>query len=135
MDFHLDPASGVPIYVQLKQEIKYAIASGRYPPGSRLPTVRQLAVALRVNPNTVSRVYSELEKEGLLATRQGKGTFVKENLPADNPGREDILHKLVGNFWQECLALGFSPEEILATVVAKAREGEVASGEGNADEE
>lgn len=135
MDFHLDPASGVPIYVQLKQEIKYAIASGRYPPGSRLPTVRQLAVALRVNPNTVSRVYSELEKEGLLATRQGKGTFVKENLPADNPGREDILHKLVGNFWQECLALGFTPEEILATVVAKAREGEAASGEGNADEE
>lgn len=135
MDFHLDPASGVPIYVQLKQEIKYAIASGRYPPGSRLPTVRQLAVALRVNPNTVSRVYSELEKEGLLATRQGKGTFVKENLPADNPGRDDILRKLVADFWQECLALGFSPEEILATVVAKAREGEPAAARSDAEEE
>ena len=63
--FEIDLKNGIPIYIQLKREIKYAIATGKLPPGSQLPTVRQLAVDLKVNVNTIRRVYSELKKEGV----------------------------------------------------------------------
>lgn len=113
MDFQIDFSSGVPIYVQLKDEIRYKVAAGLYPPGMQLPTVRQLAVSLRINPNTVSRVYSELEREGILATRQGKGTFVRES---DGPGeveREQRLAEILEHFLKEARSLGYSPEEVL----------------------
>ncbi len=79
MPFNINVDSRIPIYVQLKEAIKLAIATGKFPPGSQLPTVRQLAVQLKINANTVSRVYLELESEGVVATRQGKGTFVKDH--------------------------------------------------------
>lgn len=74
--FHVNPRSGVPIYVQLKEQIKAAAAGGILPPGSQLPSVRDLAVSLTINPNTVVRAYTELEREGLLQSEQGRGTFV-----------------------------------------------------------
>lgn len=116
MKFELDFKSGVPIYVQLKNEIKYAIATGKLPPGSQLPTVRQLAVTLKVNVNTISRVYSELEKEGVLSTRQGKGTFVseKEILPPDR-GNER-LDQLIDKLFIEAFELGYRPEELLECI-------------------
>lgn len=111
--------SRVPIYVQLKEAIKLAIATGRYPPGSQLPTVRQLAVQLKINANTVARVYIELEGEGVLATRQGKGTFVKGLQESSAAVRENSLNGLLDDFIVRASALGFSPEELLKAVEKK----------------
>ena len=112
MKFDLNFHSGIPIYIQLKEQIKYGIASGHLKPGTQLPTVRKLAVDLRINANTVSRVYSELEHEGLLATRKGKGTFVLEsNVPHQ---RHDIkvLKSEMENLVNRARELGFTPNEI-----------------------
>ena len=81
MDFLIDTKSGIPIYRQIIEQIKFAIAGGRLVTGQQLPTVRQLAVDLSINPNTVIRAYRELEIEGLLETQQGSGTFVSQKNP------------------------------------------------------
>ncbi|NLN22275.1 MAG: GntR family transcriptional regulator [Syntrophomonadaceae bacterium] len=122
MKFEIDFDSGIPIYIQLKNEIKYAIATGKIPPGSQLPTVRQLAVDLKVNVNTISRVYSELEKEGVLSTRQGKGTFVSEkNVMKTNGRNKERLDQLVDKLFIEAFELGFSPEELLEYIQRRFR--------------
>ena len=72
----IDPRDKTPIYAQLERGLRAAIAAGRLQPGDQLPTVRQLAVELRVNANTVARVYAELERAGVLETRRGVGSFV-----------------------------------------------------------
>ena len=74
--FTLNTKSGVPIYRQIQDLIRYGIASGKLRPGEQLPTVRALAVELSVNPNTVIKAYTELERQGVLTTEQGSGTFV-----------------------------------------------------------
>ncbi|RJX27114.1 MAG: GntR family transcriptional regulator [Dethiobacter sp.] len=79
--FHLNPHSGIPMYLQLKEQIKTAVAGGALHPGDRLPPVRELALTLTVNPNTVARAYSELEREGILSAEQGRGTFVSGGEP------------------------------------------------------
>jgi GntR family transcriptional regulator len=80
-NFNVDPRSGVPIYVQLIDQVKRSIAVGALDPGERLPTVKQLAVDLTVNPNTVARAYRDLEREGVIATSPGRGSFVGEGDP------------------------------------------------------
>src|SRR5215203_5488416 len=74
--FSLSPSHPMPLYAQLTRAIRFAIATGRLRVGEQLPTVRQLAVELRVNANTVAKVYAELERSGILETRRGVGTFV-----------------------------------------------------------
>jgi len=76
--FRLDPHSGVPVYRQLMDQVQAAMASGALALGDQLPTVRQVAVDLAINPNTVSRAYREMEIRGLLDTQQGTGTFVAD---------------------------------------------------------
>src|SRR6202011_976092 len=92
----LDSKSGVPIYRQIQDQIRYGIASGLLSPGEQLPTVRALAVELAVNPNTVIKAYTELEREGILTTEQGTGTFVAGQQPAAMSGekREAMLESL-----------------------------------------
>src|SRR5947208_16784482 len=75
----IDTSDPAPIYVQIDRAIRAAVATGRLAKGAQLPTVRQLAVALRVNANTVAKVYSELERQGIVETRRGVGTFVSES--------------------------------------------------------
>src|SRR6187431_3716000 len=72
----IDPQDATPIYAQLERALRAAIATGRMQPGDQLPTVRQLAVELRVNANTVARVYAELERAGVIETRRGVGSFI-----------------------------------------------------------
>src|SRR5215831_5478355 len=91
--FKLDPRSGVPIYRQIQDQVRYGIASGLLSPGEQLPTVRALAVELSVNPNTVIKAYSELEREGVLTSEQGSGTFVA-GLPAGALGEAERGAKL-----------------------------------------
>jgi GntR family transcriptional regulator len=77
--WRLDASSGVPLYLQLKQQIIQRIIQGEWEPGHQLPTVRQLAVDVSINVNTVSRVYQEVERDGFIRTQQGKGTFVRQS--------------------------------------------------------
>lgn len=114
MKLQIDQSSGVPIYLQLKNQISYQIASGRLAVGDQLPTVRQLAVELTINPNTVARVYFELERDGFLSTKQGKGTFVAErDAPlSSEQERQTMLRETILRALTEAVADGFSPEEV-----------------------
>src|SRR6476659_8143953 len=89
IEFHLDPASGVPTYVQLVQQVHQALQLGRLEPGDRLPTAQQVVGALAINPNTVLKAYRDLEREGLVRPRPGMGTFVVGRLPRTDPAAQE----------------------------------------------
>jgi len=118
--WHVNPHSGVPLYVQLEQQVKTAIAAGVLAEGDRLPTVRELALELTINPNTVARAYRELERAGFIETTPGRGTFVKTGkvppMPVDERRRR--LEGVVDVMLAEARALGFADEQVLAAVTA-----------------
>jgi len=110
----LDLRSGVPVYRQLIDQVQGGIASGALSAGDQLPTVRQLAVDLAINPNTVLRAYRELELGGLLETQQGTGTFITERKPRQaTVERERQLNQLVGELLARAGASGFTADELL----------------------
>lgn len=110
----IDPKSGVPFYRQIIEQVKFAIASGDLKAGDRLPTVRQLAVDLSVNPNTVIRAYRELEIESLLDTQQGSGTFVSENRPKiDALERQRMLDQILTELLARASGYGLTLDEVL----------------------
>jgi GntR family transcriptional regulator len=118
INFSLDSKSGVPIYRQIQDQIRYGIASGRLRPGEQLPTVRALAVDLEVNPNTVIKAYGELERQGVLSTEQGSGTFVS-SLPAVALGPEDRqakLRALCAEFLSQAAQYGFGADDVLRAI-------------------
>jgi GntR family transcriptional regulator len=80
--FHLDPRSGVPTYLQLVQQVRHALRYGMLRPGDRLPTAREVVEDLAINPNTVLKAYRELDRDGLVRSRPGAGTFVSDGAPA-----------------------------------------------------
>ena len=122
--FGLDGASGVPVYRQLIDQVLVAIASGSLRPGDQLPTVRQLAVDLSINPNTVMRAYKELEIRGILTTQQGTGTFItKQEVRVDDAQREKRLNQLVGEFVARAGAEGFTVEELRKRLAELASDG------------
>jgi GntR family transcriptional regulator len=116
--FALDPKSGVPIYRQIQDQIRYGIASGLLQVGEQLPTVRALSVELSVNPNTVIKAYSELEREGILTTEQGSGTFVAPQTPLalTEAQRCAKLDSLCSEFLAQAARYGFSPGEVMAAI-------------------
>ena len=95
IEFELDVKSGVPFHRQIVDQIKYGIASDRLMPGEQLPTVRDLAVQLQVNPNTARKAYSELEILGILNTQQGTGTFVSNQQIEIGPDEKDRMLKQI----------------------------------------
>ena len=110
----LDPRSGVPVYRQIIDQVQGGIASGSLVAGDQLPTVRQLAVDLAINPNTVLRAYRELELGGLLETQQGTGTFItQKRIEHDQVERARQLNQLAGDFVARAGAAGFTVEELL----------------------
>jgi GntR family transcriptional regulator len=112
--FKLDLRSGMPVYRQLMDQVRAGIAAGSLAAGDQLPTVRQLAVDLAINPNTVLRAYRELELGDLLETQQGTGTFITQKKPRrDDVERERQLNQLVGEFLARAGAAGFTVEELL----------------------
>ena len=113
--FPLSPSHPMPLYAQLTRAIRFAIVTGKLQVGEQLPTVRQLAVELRVNANTVAKVYTELERSGILETRRGVGTFVSAQHFAANhrEDHETHLRELVDRFIEEAGALGFSVGDLL----------------------
>jgi GntR family transcriptional regulator len=111
----IDPKSGVPLYRQIIESVKFAIARGHLGPGDQLPTVRQLAVDLEVNPNTVVRAYREMEIEGVLDTQQGSGTFVTRHRPEiDALERSRMLGQILTELLARASGYGFTLEEVLA---------------------
>jgi GntR family transcriptional regulator len=112
--FRLDQHSGVPVYRQLIDQIQGGMASGTLAAGAQLPTVRQVAVDLAINPNTVLRAYRELEIRGVLDTQQGTGTFIAERQPKrDNLERERKLDQLAGEVAARAGAAGFTIQEVM----------------------
>src|SRR5271165_894827 len=111
--FRLDPHSGVPVYRQLIVQVQAGVASGALTVGDQLPTVRQVAVDLAINPNTVSRAYREMEIRGLLDTQQGTGTFVADRkIEHSKEDRERMLGQLVGEFVSRAGAAGFTLKQL-----------------------
>ena len=118
MHVSIDPSDRTPIYVQLDRGLRAAIAAGRLRSGDQLPTVRQLAVDLRINANTVARVYSELERAGVLKTRRGVGTFVRATPARAQPPHErnHRLRAFVTRLLADSEAAGFTIDEVLAAL-------------------
>jgi GntR family transcriptional regulator len=112
--FRLDTHSGVPVYRQIIDQVTGGMAAGALAAGDQLPTVRQLAVDLSINPNTVIRAYRELEIRGVLETQQGTGTFISQQKPQRDDGdRQRRLGQLVGEFVARAGSAGFTVEELL----------------------
>lgn len=113
MWFYVDPAAGVPIYMQVIDQVKRAAASGLLKLGDQLPSVRELAVELTVNPNTVAKAYQELERDGIIKTVRGVGTFIAEKeVKIVREERVKVLHAAIDKVVVEAHHLGFSDEEV-----------------------
>jgi GntR family transcriptional regulator len=112
--FMLDLHSGMPVYRQIMDQVRGGIASGSLTAGDQLPTVRQLAVDLEINPNTVVRAYRELELGGLLETHQGTGTFISaQKMKRADSQRERQLAQIVGDCVARAGAAGFTVDELI----------------------
>ena len=114
VELNLDLKSGVPFYRHIIDQVKSAIATEALGPGDRLPTVRQLAVDLSVNPNTVARAYTELELTGLVETQMGSGTFVGQRaVERDDLERRRLLDQLCQEFLSKVSTHGFTLDYVL----------------------
>ena len=108
--FEIDYNSGLPVWIQVKNRIAYLIGTGEYAPGDRLPTVRALAVDLDISYNTVNRAYMDLEREGYITTRKGRGTFVAERREVGADRAADI---------RACANAGMDDDDIVTLVQAR----------------
>jgi GntR family transcriptional regulator len=114
IDFKLDPKSGAPFYRQIIDQIKFGIAAGKLKTGEQLPTVRSLAVALKVNLNTVAKAYKELEIQNILATQQGTGTFISDikiQIPTEE--KKNKLKEICNEFSSIAFSYGFTVADII----------------------
>ena len=108
--FEFDPNR--PIYLQIIAEIKKRTVRGRYPPGEKLPSVREMALQMGVNPNTIARAYSELEREGFVFTRRGQGSFVTKTPERVETEREGLAEAAVESFVTEIRELGLNAHQV-----------------------
>lgn len=117
MQIHLEAKDGVPIYLQVMQQVKYLIASGRLQPGEELPSIRTLAEQLLVNPNTIARAYRELELAGVVEKRRTAGTYVAENgSPLARKERLKLINERIDRLLVEAFQMGFDLDDILKLV-------------------
>lgn len=113
MWFHIDPSSGTPIYRQIVDQVRQAIAGGTLSPGDRLPPVRDLAIELAVNPNTVAKAYQELERDGVIETSRGRGTFVAgEAAQVTDAEKAERLLPFIDRLIAEAYFLGISDDKL-----------------------
>jgi GntR family transcriptional regulator len=120
----IDTRDATPIYAQLERALRAAIASGRLRPGDQLPTVRQLAVDLEVNANTVARVYSDLERAGVIETRRGVGSFISASPAQAHPPREHErrLKTFVTRVLADIDRSGFTVQDVVAALSSARQE-------------
>ena len=120
--FHLDPRSGVATYLQIVQQVKEALRLGTLGVGDQLPTVREVVADLAINPNTVAKAYRDLEREGLVVARQGRGTFVASTLAPASLRHHEELRAELERWLRAALAAGLDEESIRALISATLRE-------------
>ena len=114
IEFALEAESGIPLYRQIIDQIKYAVAAGQLAAGDKLPTVRRLAVDLSINPNTVAKAYNELELTGHVDSQQGTGTFIAEKkIEITKIERRRKLAEIAQRFISEAASYGFGVEDIV----------------------
>ncbi|MFN5851503.1 MAG: GntR family transcriptional regulator, partial [Pirellulaceae bacterium] len=117
MQIHIQAHDGVPIYLQVMQQIKYLVASGRLQPGEELPSIRTLAEQLLVNPNTIARAYRELETAGVVEKRRTAGTFVADSgSPLARKERLKLLNERIDQLLVEAFQMGFDLQDVLKLV-------------------
>jgi GntR family transcriptional regulator len=122
IEFHLDSGSGVATYLQIVQQVKEALRLGTIDVGDQLPTVREVVADLAINPNTVAKAYRELEREGLVVARQGRGTFVASTLAPASLRHHDELRAELERWLAAADAVGLDEESIKALISATLRE-------------
>ena len=118
--FRLDSSTGVPFYRQIIDQVLLAVGDGRLKPGTQLPTVRQLAVDLSVNLNTVARAYREMEIRGIVQTQQGTGTFIAARTGARTREKRKAMQELVDRFIANGEALGIPLEDLVEALADRA---------------
>jgi GntR family transcriptional regulator len=122
IEFHLDPSSGVSTYLQIVQQVREALRLGTLDVGDQLPTVREVVAHLAINPNTVAKAYRELEREGLVLARQGRGTFVASTLGRSSRRYHAELRAELERWIHSALAAGLDEESVRALISATLRE-------------
>ena len=122
--FQVDLKSGIPIYIQLMDQIKHLIATGVLQPGQQLPTIRELAVELTINLHTVAHAYAELEREGFLTIQRGRGTFISDGHTDQELGdlRAEKLQALVESMFAEVVNLGYDADEVEQVMAAQIKQ-------------
>ena len=121
MNIQISTGSGFPIYTQIVDRIRHLVATGALKPGEQIPTIRQLAVDLRVDPNTVARAYTILDNEGVISSQQGRGTYIAEHPDQDRLAkfRAEQLRQTLGHIIVETLSLGYAPAQVRETFLAE----------------
>jgi GntR family transcriptional regulator len=122
IEYHLDPHSGVATYLQIVQQVKEALRLGTIEVGDQLPTVREVVADLAINPNTVAKAYRDLERQGLVAARQGRGTFVASTLAPASRHHQRALRAALEQWLAKASAAGLDEESIRALISATLRE-------------
>lgn len=117
--FKIDSGSAIPVYEQLKRQIKLGIASGEYLADHKLPSIRELASKLTVNPNTIAKVYRQLETGGFLVSRAGSGFFVVHSTEKLKETRMELLKEITEEFTAKAVELGATPDLIMNVVKAR----------------
>ena len=117
--FEIDYSNGLPVWIQIKNRLSFLIASGEYKAGDRLPTVRALAIDLDISYNTVNRAYMDLEREGYISTRKGRGTFVSDTQGKNLPPINETVIMLADEMIKIGNQSGLDDEDILALVKSR----------------
>ncbi len=124
LDISIDARSAVPVYEQVKQSIKILIASGYLIECDRLIPIRELAGKLKINTNTIVKVYYQLEMEGYIYSMPGSGYYIKGSAPQRIAGQEQLLERLTDEYISKALTLGYSVEEMISLLKTKVKKGE-----------
>jgi GntR family transcriptional regulator len=122
IEFHLDTRSGVAPYLQIVQQVKQALRLGRLEVGDQLPPVREVIAQITINPNTVFKAYRELEREGLVTSRQGQGTFVRRTLTSTSLASQAALRQSLLQWLQSAYEAGLDSESVLALLLSTFQE-------------
>jgi GntR family transcriptional regulator len=121
IEFHLDSQSGVPTYLQIVQQVKHALRLGLLEVGDQLPTVREVVAQITINPNTVLKAYRDLEREGLVESRPGQGTFVQKTLASTSLASHAALRRSLVRWLQSASDAGLDGESVLALFMSTFR--------------
>ncbi len=117
--------NNTPIYIQVMNMLKRQVVSGELQGDEKLPSIRELAILLKVNPNTIQRTYQELEREGIAITQRGLGSYITNNIDRTKALKEEMCQELLEKFLGEMKALGFSQEEIIKLIIKNSGDSEL----------